>query len=98
MRESAIEKKVCKWAKVQGIAALKITCMATTGWPDRAFLYQGRTVFIEFKAPGQKLKRNQPARVDWLNNNGFTVEVFDDAEAAIRFLESTLLTLKGAPK
>jgi hypothetical protein len=93
--ERTIEQKVCKWAKFQGIQALKLTCTANTGWPDRMFLYQGRTVFIEFKAPGRKLARNQLARWDWLNSNGFTVRVFDDAEAAISFLETALLSVRG---
>lgn len=92
MKEVKVEAKVVSWAKAQGITVLKLNLIGNTGWPDRVFLYAGRAVFLEFKRPGQDLKRNQPARIEELVSQGFTVGVFDDADTSISYLVSTLLS------
>jgi hypothetical protein len=90
IRELAVEGAVVKWAKARGILVLKLNLIGNTGWPDRLFLHEGRVVFIEFKRPGEKLRRNQPQRVAELRQRGFTVGVYDDISSAIAFLEATL--------
>lgn len=87
-----VENPTVRWAKSRGILSLKLNLQGNTGWPDRLFLYLGYQVFIEFKAPGSDLERNQPERVDELVQRGFTVGVFDDHRIAIAFLEATLLS------
>lgn len=87
-----VEEPTLRWATSVGIGHLKMNLQGNTGWPDDLFLGdQGRMAFIEFKAPGEELKRNQPARVAELKQRGIPVGVFDDPDKARAFLEATLL-------
>lgn len=95
MLERDVERPVTAWATRQGILCLKLNLIGNTGWPDRLLLHGGRCVFIEFKRPGGKLRRNQPQRIATLRAQGFTAEVFDNVDNAIAFLESTLLSKGG---
>lgn len=95
MLERDVENPVVRWAQAHGIIVLKLNLIGNTGWPDRVFLYKGMMVFIEFKRPGEKLRRNQPARVASLRDAGFIVGVFDDSKAAIAFLEATFFSEDG---
>lgn len=53
IRESALERKMMRWAIDRGAIVVKV--QGTRGWPDRAVvLPNGRTLFVEFKRPGQK--------------------------------------------
>jgi hypothetical protein len=88
--EKKIEDRVVKWAEKKGAICLKLNLWGNTGWPDRLFLYNGRIAFIEFKAPGEKPARNQPARIKKLRSEAFQVGVYDDPAAAIAFLEAAI--------
>lgn len=92
MKEIDVESKVMSWAKAHNMTVLKLNLIGNTGWPDRVFLYAGRQIFIEFKRPGEDLKRNQPARIEELVDQGFTVGVFDNVDNCTRLLETTLLS------
>jgi len=92
VKEVNVEVKVVNWAKAHGITVLKLNLIGNTGWPDRVFLYLGCIVLIEVKRPGEDLKRNQPARIEELVVQGFTVGVFDDVRTSCDFLETTLLS------
>jgi hypothetical protein len=94
--EKKIEDRVVKWADARGVICLKLNLWGNTGWPDRIFLYNGRIAFIEFKAPGQKPARNQPARISKLKSHMFLVGVYDDPTAAIAFLEAALFSSPGS--
>jgi len=91
-REITEELRLVAFAKRCGILALKLNLMGNTGWPDRQFLHEGRSVFVEMKRRGEDLRRNQPERIDDLVRRRFHVGVFDDANIAARFLEATLLS------
>jgi hypothetical protein len=95
MLESAIERRVCAWAVSKGIMALKVSPMGMRGWPDRMFLYLGVVVFIEFKQQGKKATPLQNYRISALKANGFSAEVFDNADKAIAFLGAALLSAGG---
>lgn len=90
MRESYIEGKVKLWARLHGVLYLKISPMATAGYPDGLFLFGGRVCFIEFKAPGKLARPLQEARIAELRNHGFAVEVIDDIQSGINFLTEAL--------
>jgi len=86
MRESAVESKVCKWARSRGIIVIKLAGPANRGQPDRMFLGDGKLVFIEFKAPG---KKPTPLQFHWLkklNAAGFAATWFGDSGKAVAFL------------
>jgi Holliday junction resolvase len=65
MRESTIERAVCAYAKSRGFLVMKLAGPNQKGQPDRMFIYQGKVLFIEFKAPGKKLTALQ---CKWLNH------------------------------
>jgi hypothetical protein len=76
-----------------GHVCLKFTSPGFPGVPDRILLTNsGRAVFIEFKAPGQKPRRTQPAVIRMLKEMGHRVE-FVDTFAQVRKL---LRELAGA--
>ena len=54
MRESAIEKAVCDYARQAGCLTIKNATPGHRGVPDRMFIRNGKCLFIEFKAPGKK--------------------------------------------
>lgn len=97
MLEKKVEKDVVAWAREHGAICLKLNLIGSTGWPDRLFLAPGgRLCFIEFKRPGEELRRNQPQRIHLLRKFGFNVGVYDELHQAIAFLEATLFSERGS--
>jgi sulfur relay (sulfurtransferase) complex TusBCD TusD component (DsrE family) len=57
-------------------------------WPDRIFFFaNGVTVFVEFKAPGEKPRAGQKEMIKRLKKLGFPVYVVDNLEQAKKVLE-----------
>ena len=54
MLESKIEKDSVKEAKNHGWFSFKVVSPNFRGAPDRAFIKNGHTVYIEYKQPGKK--------------------------------------------
>jgi len=54
MRESMIEKSVTQYAQSKGALSFKVLSVNQRGLPDRAYLYKGETVYIEYKATGRQ--------------------------------------------
>jgi len=94
--ESEVEKEVCRWAKFRRILPVKFTPMGEAGWPDRVFLYAGRVAFIEFKQEGKKARPLQQHRIDTLRVMGFMVEVHDNVDSAIAFLDAVFFSRDGS--
>jgi hypothetical protein len=85
--ESNIEHIVVKWATAHDIPMFKLKLDTNAGWPDRLFLLpRGVPAFIEFKRPQKKARKLQQHRIQTLQRLGYHADVFDDAEAAIRWL------------
>lgn len=85
--EADVEAKVVAWATDEGFLPFKLNLQGNTGWPDRLWLFAYPLVcFIEFKRPGEELRRNQPARVEELVSRGYPVGVFDNVPESIAFL------------
>jgi len=79
MRESAIERPCCNWAKsTYGIMAIKLVNLI--GIPDRILLYNGQVIFIEFKAPGEEPRPAQLFMHTKLRSLGFSVYVIDNRD------------------
>ncbi len=77
IKESAIEKKVCDYAKSLGWICEKFRPI-TNGYPDRIFLKNGKVFFIEFKAKGKLPAKIQQYRIEALRLSGFNAYVVDD--------------------
>ena len=80
MRESQIERPVCRFARDHGILVLKLAGPGLRGQPDRLFLKDGKSAFVEFKRPGQ---RPTPLQMKWLEDlcrEKFHATWIDDVE------------------
>ena len=87
MRESTIESAVCAYAKSKGCLVLKLSGPNQKGQPDRMFLHEGRTLFIEFKAPGKRPTVLQARWLDLLTDHTFHATSCDDIEAGKRIID-----------
>lgn len=87
MLESGIERRLKKEVEKRGGKALKLTCLGTTGMPDRLVLLPaGRIIFVELKAPGRKMRPLQRKRFEQLRALGFRVYKIDSIAAIKRFV------------
>ena len=78
MREKQIEQQLVKAVKAAGGMCPKLVSPGTDGMPDRMILMpEGRIVFVEVKAPGQKLRPLQMLRMEQLQLMGFRVFILD---------------------
>ena len=81
MREKHTEQKLTADAKARGGLAVKFVSPGFDGMPDRLVLMpEGRTGFVEVKAPGKEPRPLQVRRHEMLRNLGFKVYVLDDPE------------------
>jgi hypothetical protein len=87
MRESTIEQAVCAYAKAKGCLSLKLAGQNQKGQPDRMFLWDGRVIFIEFKAPGKRPTALQARWIERLNANDFHAWYCDDIEGGKRLID-----------
>jgi hypothetical protein len=88
--EGKIQGAVLQWCKKRMIGYIRLAFMpgAPAGWPDTLILLRGgRPLFIEFKQPGKRPTAKQQERIDWLREQGYRVEVFDDADAATQYIQ-----------
>lgn len=89
MRESYIESKVCEYARKKGWLTRKYTSPGHAGVPDRIFFnWDGRILFIEFKAPGEKPRPLQEREHARLRERGFLVFVVDDIDEGKRLVDN----------
>jgi len=78
--ESSVENSFVRKCKRLGVWQIKFGVFA---FPDRLVLCKGgQLVWVEFKRPGETLRKNQEIKIRKLRNWGFTVEVIDNNEEA----------------
>lgn len=70
MRESDIEKYLVEKVRAAGGLAWKFTSPGTAGVPDRVILINGKTYFVEVKAPGQVPRPLQNKRIKQILKRG----------------------------
>lgn len=79
MLEKQIERKVCDYAKEQGLLVYKFTSPSRMGVPDRLFITrEGMVFFIEFKRGGEKATPAQVREHERLREQKVNVFVIDD--------------------
>lgn len=95
--ETNIENKFCRnisnWAREHGIllSCVKLNLQGRRGFPDRLVLWEGgNLVFIEFKRPGEAPRKLQKYIHEFLNDMGFKVEVYDDADVAFNSIQAKI--------
>ena len=84
--EAKIERGVSMWAGDHGWLVIKFSPMGNVGWPDRVFIKDGRHIWIEFKAPGEKPRKIQDYRHAQLRRHGAEVYVIDNAVEGVALL------------
>ena len=79
MREKEIERRLVTEVKKQGGICPKWVSPGFDGVPDRIVLLpNGKLAFVEVKAPGEKPRPLQQARINLLRKLGFRVYVLDE--------------------
>ncbi|MFJ2662543.1 VRR-NUC domain-containing protein [Arthrobacter koreensis] len=78
--EAYVEKYLLKRCKALGFGCLKFTSDGTNGVPDRIVIGNGRTVFVETKRPGERLRRLQEVIIAEMRGQGADVRVADTRE------------------
>jgi len=87
MREKYIEKKLKDEVEKRGGVCWKFTS-STDGVPDRIILLKkGKVIFVETKAPGEKPRPLQMARINKIRELGSRAEVIDGMESLKIFFE-----------
>lgn len=77
MKEQHIERVLKARIESLGGICWKLVCPGVAGVPDRICLMDGRIVFVEVKAPGEKPRPIQSRRIQQLRDQGFQVVVLD---------------------
>ncbi len=78
--ERAIEHECVAHAFREGFVSIKLD-KAARSWPDRLFLGpSGQTLLVEFKRPGEKLRKQQEVRHAQLAKLGHPVNVITSFE------------------
>lgn len=81
MEESKIERYLKSQVEKIGGKAYKWNPTGVVGVPDRMVLLPGgKVIFVELKAPGEKLRKIQEYRSKQLRELGFQVECLDTVE------------------
>lgn len=78
MLESKIQSQIVKALEDQGWTVIRPISLSKSGYPDLFCFRSGRTLFIEVKRPGQKLRKLQEFRKRELELQGFKVLVIDN--------------------
>jgi hypothetical protein len=80
-KESKLERDCVAWARDRGILVTKNDTRANKGVPDRVFwLPGGRSLVVEFKAPGKRPTALQKTLLDCLKDAGYWACAVDDFE------------------
>ena len=78
MREYVVENEFVKAVRMTGGVAYKLNSLTANGLPDRLVLFpQGKTLFVELKAPGKQMRPLQVKRRRQLQSLGFPVLCID---------------------
>lgn len=76
--ESKLQTKIIKYLEANGWIVVKTIQLSKNGFPDIFAFKNGRTIFIEVKAPNGKRSELQKYRIEQLTKQGFTALFCDD--------------------
>jgi hypothetical protein len=86
VRESTIEKAVCKYAKAKNWLVYKFSS-GVRSVPDRLMFKNKKILLIEFKAPGKLPTLQQLHNHKKFEKAGFKVHVIDNVEEGKRLID-----------
>lgn len=80
MREKIIEAHLVKRVQSLGGEVRKASWIGRRGAPDRCVMLDGRTIWVELKAPGEKPEPHQAREHERMRKMGQEVVVIDSIE------------------
>ena len=86
-RESRIEKTSRLLAEKRGWFQVKIERTSVNGFPDRLFIKNGNTIYVEFKNDAGKLRPEQERVIETMRSHGtkvYVVSTLDEADVIVR--------------
>lgn len=86
--ERNIEMNVTRHAINTGWWTAKFTSPSKSGVPDRLFIKDGLTLFIEFKATGEKPRKLQVEIIKQMREKGAIVHIVDSIEQGKEVLDN----------
>lgn len=87
MKESKVEKELAKHVHDRGGLCLKFVSPGWAGAPDRVVHPgDGRTIYVETKRPGGRLRPLQAKRHEQLQGAGMDVRTVDSIDGVIDFI------------
>lgn len=93
MREREIEMYLVKRVKTLGGEVRKVRWIGRNGAPDRLVMLPGKTLWVELKAPGEKIKPHQAREHERMRRLGQRVEVVDSFERVNEVLAAYTTTI-----
>ena len=98
MKEKQIEQYLVKVMKSIGGRCVKVPPMHSKGFPDRICLFpQGKTVYVELKAPDKEPTQLQWNWINWLREHKFQAYVIDSRPRVDAFVDIMMKdVVKGA--
>lgn len=90
--ERNVEAYLVKQIKAIGGKAIKMLPTFEAGVPDRCVLYNGRTVFVELKKPGERprpLQVNFMAELRKMNHETRVIDSYEGVNELIKELKTT---------
>jgi len=91
MLERDIEKKLVAWAKQNDVYTRKFSSPAHRGVPDRIFIANGQTLFLELKKEGAKPTKLQLREIAKINQAGGEADWAAGYEESILKIKQYLL-------
>lgn len=85
-REDEIEDECVAIAEADGWLVRKMAYVGRRGCRDRDFYKDGVLLMVEFKAPGEKPRKDQAEEHKVLKASGFDVHVIDNVDDFRRLL------------
>lgn len=91
MRERDVEAAVCMFAGGLGVGTIKLSGPNDRGKPDRLYYLNGKAIFIELKATGEKPTALQLKTIEKLRSKGMFADWTDDPRVAAKWITDHLL-------
>ena len=91
MRERDVEAAVCMFAGGVGVGTIKLSGPNDRGKPDRLYYLNGKAIFIELKATGEKPTALQIRALEKARSKGMFADWTDDPRVAAKWITDHLL-------
>jgi hypothetical protein len=91
-RESAVERAIVEFAELHGAMTLKLSGQGMRGKPDRLFLHQGKTLFLEIKRKGMRPTTLQARAISEINEHGVAADWCDCIGDGVKIITRELLS------